>query len=208
MPLPSLYSPADAETMRARVAGLKPDAQAQWGKMQVAQMLAHCQVPLQTALGEVTMKRTLIGRLFGGLAKKSLVSEKPFGKGLPTDPRFRVKDPRDFGTERARLLGLFDRFVAGEDQADGFARGREGRIVKPPLAKLGRVARCRQQHVALAQRNAKLLGELQQHLAAGLRASGFQEAQVPRGDFGLAGEIELAHAAALAPVAQKIADGL
>ncbi|MCY1559255.1 hypothetical protein D9M68_962750 [compost metagenome] len=49
---------------------------------------------------------------------------------------------------------------------------------------------------------------MQEHLAAGLGAPGFDEAQVARGDIGLAGEVELTEAATLAPLAQQGADGV
>ena len=48
---------------------------------------------------------------------------------------------------------------------------------------------------------------MQDHLAARLRAAGFEEAEVTGRDVGLEREVELAEAPALAPVAQVIADG-
>src|SRR5436190_4752114 len=44
---------------------------------------------------------------------------------------------------------------------------------------------------------------MQQHFAARLRAAGFDEAQVPCGDFRFEREVELCHAPALAPLAQQ-----
>ena len=32
-----------------------------WGKMDAAQMLAHCQVPLKEAFGEAKLQRTVFG---------------------------------------------------------------------------------------------------------------------------------------------------
>src|SRR5215471_19622255 len=49
---------------------------------------------------------------------------------------------------------------------------------------------------------------MQQHVAARQCASGFDKAQMPGRDPGLAGEVELAHAAALTPLAQMFANGL
>jgi hypothetical protein len=59
--------------------------------------------------------------------------------------------------------------------------------------------------VALAQRHLELLGQPQQHVAAGPGPSGLQEAQMPGRGPGLEGEVELAQAAALAPLAQQLA---
>ena len=93
-----------------------------------------------------------------------------------------------------------------EHEIDRLARRLQRRILERALRKHRRVAGRDQQHVALAQRHVELLGEPQHHLARGLRAPGFEEAQMLGGDLGLEREIELAQAAALAPFAQVIAD--
>jgi len=49
---------------------------------------------------------------------------------------------------------------------------------------------------------------MQQHIAARQCSPGFDKAQMPGRDSGLAGEVELAHAAALTPLAQMSANGL
>jgi hypothetical protein len=97
----------------ARVRRLGPASQRQWGKMDVAQMLAHCQCPLRVALGETLLERNWIGVLFGGLAKRQLLAPKPFGKNLPTAPQFKVVDARVFEKERDTLLDLLERLGAG-----------------------------------------------------------------------------------------------
>lgn len=95
-----------------RINHLSSTSQAQWGKMTVDQMLAHCQVPLQVAFGEVKLKQGLIGVLLGGLVKKQLMSDKPFKKGLPTDKSFIVIDQRDFNEEKEKLSVLVNHFVS------------------------------------------------------------------------------------------------
>ncbi len=107
----SLVQPGVASDLIGRLAQLPPNAKAQWGKMSVSQMLAHCQVPLQVALGEKQIKRRFIGRIFGGKYKKIFLSEPPLKHGLPTDPSFVVKDDRDFDKERRKLQALLQRFA-------------------------------------------------------------------------------------------------
>ena len=50
-------------------------------------------------------------------------------------------------------------------------------------------------------------GELEDHLAAGPSAARLHEAEMALGDLGVQCEVELAQAAALAPVAQQLAHG-
>src|ERR1043166_3042194 len=75
------------------------------------------------------------------------------------------------------------------------------------LGKDRRVSGGDQQDIALAHRHLELLGEVQHHVAARLRAPGLDEAEVPRGNARLAGERQLAQAPALAPFAQQMTDG-
>jgi len=96
--------------MLARLERLQPDAARQWGKMTSAQMLAHCHQPLRVALGELPLKRSLIGFLFGRMAKKMLLAPKPWKPDMPTAPEFKVPDERDFAKEKASLLVLVKRF--------------------------------------------------------------------------------------------------
>ena len=113
MATPSIFRAEDRAVLVARIRGLAPDAKRGWGKMDVAQMAAHCQVPLRVALGDQRLKRGLIGVLFGSLAKKSLMKDQPFKRGLPTDKAFVVRDARELAVERERLAALVERLGAG-----------------------------------------------------------------------------------------------
>jgi len=106
----SLFDPADNAAILERLARLAPGAERAWGRMEPAQMLAHLQVPLRVALGELRLKRSLIGLLVGPIAKKKLTSAAPWKKNLPTDKAFVVTGERNFLGERERLVELVHRF--------------------------------------------------------------------------------------------------
>ena len=110
----NLFEPAIVNAMLARLQNLQPGAAANWGKMKPAQMLAHCQVPLQAALGEKQLKQSFMGVLFGRIAKKQILKEGPMKKNLPTDPSFLVKDQRSFENEKKLLESLIQRFAAAD----------------------------------------------------------------------------------------------
>jgi hypothetical protein len=106
----SLFEPTAADEIISRIQKLQPGTPAQWGKMNVSQMMAHCQAPFDAFFGEKKMKRGLMGVLFGRMAKKKLFSDKPWPKNLPTAKQFLVSDQKDFEKEKARLVGLINRF--------------------------------------------------------------------------------------------------
>jgi hypothetical protein len=107
----SIFDPADISDLRDRMTRLKPDSRAEWGKMNVGQMLAHVQAPLQVALGELKLKRSMAGRLFGSIARKRLAGDQPFGRNLPTDNAFVVSDAREVERERTAVLALLQRLL-------------------------------------------------------------------------------------------------
>jgi hypothetical protein len=108
----SIFDKSANQKIIARIDTLTPEHKAQWGKMQVDQMLAHCQQPLKVAAGELKLKRGLIGMLFGKMARKKMAgNDDPFDKSLPTDPHFIVKDHRDFETEKQNLKNHVQRMA-------------------------------------------------------------------------------------------------
>jgi hypothetical protein len=106
--MPSIFAQTDYQHILQRIEKLTPSSQAQWGKMNVSQMLAHLQAPIEAMVGTRKLKRGLIGFLFGAIAKKKLISGKPFSKNLPTDRSFIVADERDFNAERNKLITLLN----------------------------------------------------------------------------------------------------
>ncbi|HYG50859.1 MAG TPA: DUF1569 domain-containing protein [Flavobacteriales bacterium] len=100
----NLFNPADVSSLVERINNLDPGTQPLWGKMNVAQMLAHCNVSMETFTGKKTIKRLFIGRIVGTLMKKNILSEKPFGRNSPTDKSYVIKGTPDFEAEKAKAI--------------------------------------------------------------------------------------------------------
>ena len=110
----NLFDVAALEEVKERVARLRPDSERLWGKMNPAQMLAHCSAAIGMAVGETRPPRILLGRLLGPLAKKSLITNgEPMRRNSMTEKSVLVTDERDFAVERRRLRESIDRFAAG-----------------------------------------------------------------------------------------------
>jgi hypothetical protein len=99
----NLFERDTVAEVSVRIDKLQPASQRQWGKMDVAQMLAHCSGTMDMASGRVNIPRVLIGRLIGGFMKPIYVNEKPFGKNAPTDKTLVIADSRDFFREQEQL---------------------------------------------------------------------------------------------------------
>ena len=94
------------------MAKLRPDSGRQWGTMNPGQMLAHCSAWMEMAAGLKSTPRSFLGRIFGRLAKSSILNEKPVRRNMPTDPCLIANEERDFSAERERLREWVDRFAA------------------------------------------------------------------------------------------------
>lgn len=107
----SLFNKIDNQEIISRIEKLTPSSQSKWGKMNVSQMLAHCQEPLFIAFGERKLKRGLVALLFGKMVKNQLIKdEKPFKHNLPTDKTFVVTEQKEFNKEKTTLMNLIKRF--------------------------------------------------------------------------------------------------
>lgn len=117
--------------MLERINRLTPDAQAEWGKMNVSQMLAHCNVAYETVHepGKHAPPGP-IGKLFARLiAKGMVVGKRPYPKSSPTAPMFVMTDPKDFEKERARLIAYIDKtFEQGAAHYEGLENMTFGKL--------------------------------------------------------------------------------
>ena len=102
-----------------RLDKLNPQSQRQWGKMEIAQMLAHCKEAFKVPLSNKKMPRMFLGLLMGWMIKPKLYNEAPWKHNLPTAPNFIIKDQRDFETEKRELGDLMNRFHSGDPDKVG-----------------------------------------------------------------------------------------
>ena len=107
----SMFEQEGYQEVVDRIDHLEADQAAQWGKMNVAQMLNHCQKAFEIPLGYSTIKPPGgIMKLAFKLFKHTLYNDKPWGKGLRTAPEFIIKDEKNFEVEKQQLLKLAEEF--------------------------------------------------------------------------------------------------
>ena len=111
MEIKNLFDAGVKKDIITRIHQLTPGSKAVWGKMNVAQMLAHVQVPMGVALGTHTVKGNWLMKLILPLFKKNLYDEKPWKQGLPTDKTFIMTGlEKDFENEKSQLLDKINQF--------------------------------------------------------------------------------------------------
>jgi hypothetical protein len=116
----SVFNKNNVIELTGRINRLTPDTQRLWGKMSVAQMLAHCNVTYELVYDNKHPKpNAVVKTLLKLFVKNTVVSEKPYKHNSQTAPVFIVKNDKDFKTEKDRLLAYIDRTLAlGETHFD------------------------------------------------------------------------------------------
>ncbi|NHF61255.1 DUF1569 domain-containing protein [Flavobacteriaceae bacterium TP-CH-4] len=101
----NLFSEKEAQETIDRINALTPETQPKWGKMNVAQMLAHCNVAYELVYTNKHPRpkgfQKFMIKLF---AKNSVVGPKPYKKNSRTAPIFLISDQREFEEEKNRLI--------------------------------------------------------------------------------------------------------
>ncbi len=110
----NLYDPKSTDEIKSRIALLSPAAERAWGKMNSAQMLAHCALSMEWAVGDtIPQPGPFPIRILGKLIKPlALGNDRPLRRNSPTAKELVIPDQRDLDAERTRLIALIDRFAA------------------------------------------------------------------------------------------------
>ena len=113
----SIFDKNTYSALQQRLNQLSGSSAPLWGKMNVAQMLAHCNQTLEMSLGKIQleMKSNIFMRW---IVKPMVLSNKPFGQNLPTSPGFIIVGEREFENEKSRIVKNIEdahkRGLAGE----------------------------------------------------------------------------------------------
>lgn len=103
----TIFNEENNKELVSRIANLKEDSERNWGKMNVSQMLVHCQKPLEVADKKLIIKRNIFSYLFGAMMKKKLIDNgEDFKQNLPTSKQFKMESDFDFKKEQKLLINM------------------------------------------------------------------------------------------------------
>lgn len=115
-----------------RINSLTLESKGLWGKMSVAQMLAHCNVTYEMAYESKHPKPNFLMRfILKTFVKKIVTNEIPYKKSSSTAPAFIIKNDRDFIVEKKRLIDYINKTQQlGESYFDGKESLSFGKMTK------------------------------------------------------------------------------
>ncbi len=108
----NLFEPAVYREFLARINQITPETKPQWGKMNAAQMMAHC-AEIQEVMNGKELKNTpFFVKMLGGVIRKMVTNQTPYPRNSRTHPQYIVADARDFAREKARFIAALDTMIA------------------------------------------------------------------------------------------------
>lgn len=110
----SIFDPSTRSELATRINTLHSTNKAQWGTMDVFQMVKHCSMCEDMIHGKIKIKRVFIGRLIGPMIlKKELKEGKPFSKNSPTSPILKTNSHSgDLEQQKKEWLDRIDQYAA------------------------------------------------------------------------------------------------
>lgn len=105
MALSNIFTSNVSEQVISRIEQLTAATTPNWGKMNVAQMLAHCNVTYELVYENKHKAPGFIMKLMlKYMVKKHVTNEIPYKSNLRTAPYFIVVNEKEFETEKTRLI--------------------------------------------------------------------------------------------------------
>lgn len=117
----NIFTKEITEEVVARIEDLTSQTQPIWGKMSVAQMLAHCCVTYEMVYTDKHPRPNAFARfLMKTLIKNIVTSEKAYVKNGRTAKQFVITDSKNFETEKKRLIDFITKTQQlGEQEFEG-----------------------------------------------------------------------------------------
>ena len=122
MSFPNIFTVEASNEIIDRINNLTAESQRNWGKMDVAQMLAHCSVTYEMVYepGKHPQPNFIMGFILKRFVKRIVTGDKPLKKNSPTAPQFIMKSDKDFDNEKKRLIHYIKKTQQlGENEFDG-----------------------------------------------------------------------------------------
>jgi hypothetical protein len=110
MAIPNIFKLDESDQIIERINKLNINSTPVWGKMNVAQMLAHCNITYEMVYSNKHKPAKGLGKLLLKLfVKNTVVNEQPYKKNSRTGPQFIITDEKNFDEEKTNLVNYISK---------------------------------------------------------------------------------------------------
>jgi hypothetical protein len=110
----TIFDNSERDQLINRIKSVNKNNTAQWGKMNLSQMLMHCTNWDEWILGknQPVYKQAFIGFIFGKMALKNMIKDdSPIRKNVPTSSQFKIKETEvDLESEKRKWVSLIESY--------------------------------------------------------------------------------------------------
>jgi hypothetical protein len=131
----TIFDRRTQDAILARIEKLSNNSQAEWGKMNVYQMIEYCILSENMYLQETLYKRLFIGKLFGRMALKGMLkNDAPLKKNEPTHPTFKTTGNGDIAEIKTTWSNLIHEYThRSTSNFEGFVHPFFGSMTKEQI---------------------------------------------------------------------------
>ena len=131
----TVFDQATRDQLISRINMLSEESTAQWGRMNIYQMVKHCRMWEEMILGRKQYKQAFFGRLFGKMALKTVLrDESPLRRNTPTLPELRITENGVVASEKMKWIALVEKYAHFPD--GDFVHPFFGRMTKEQIGYL------------------------------------------------------------------------
>lgn len=108
----SIFDKDTRDGLIQRINTLHDGSTAQWGSMNVYQMVKHCRLCEEMMQNKQNLKQAFIGKIFGKMALKTVLKDdRPLKRSTPTIPSLVIKEVTgDLASEKATWIANIGRY--------------------------------------------------------------------------------------------------
>ncbi|MFT7267997.1 MAG: hypothetical protein ACI905_000196 [Roseivirga sp.] len=106
----NIFTPEVNQEVIERINRLTTETKPQWGKMNISQMLAHCNITYEMAYENKHSKpKGIMKLILKFFVKGIVVGEKPYKRNSQTAAVFIINTEKDFEVEKERLINYINK---------------------------------------------------------------------------------------------------
>ena len=108
----TVFDKTTRDELITRINALNATNTAQWGKMNLNQMVKHCRLWEEMIQGDKEYKQAFIGRLFGKMALKKLTKdESPLQRNTPTTKELKQLENCNLTEDKAKWVEYIEKYT-------------------------------------------------------------------------------------------------
>jgi hypothetical protein len=130
----TIFDKTTRDELISRINTLTENSTAQWGKMNIYQMLKHCTLWEEMVLSNKKYKRAFMGVLLGKMLLKNELKDRPMRQNNPTIPELIIRETDgNFRLDKEKWISLINEYANYSYPDNSFVHPFFGKMTKEQI---------------------------------------------------------------------------